>query len=143
MVRPIVRCHHERADGSGYPDGLIGADIPLLAQIMGVVDVYDALTTDRPYRPALAAEDACSTLEREADRGWRRVDLVQEFTTLCRSGVLRRPETMAVANVHDVALFECISCQLFSTQNQNFSTYLPLATCKFETFSLVVPISNL
>jgi putative two-component system response regulator len=106
MVRPIVRCHHERADGSGYPDGLAGEDIPLLAQIMGVVDVYDALTTNRPYRPAMAAEDACATLEREADRGWRRADLVQEFTALCRSGVLRRPETMAAASVHDVALFE-------------------------------------
>jgi putative two-component system response regulator len=106
MVRPIVRCHHERADGSGYPDGLAGEEIPMLAQIMGVVDVYDALTTNRPYRPALAAEDACATLEREADRGWRRADLVQEFTALCRSGVLRRPETMAAASVHDVALFE-------------------------------------
>jgi putative two-component system response regulator len=80
MVRPIVRCHHERADGSGYPDGLAGEDIPLLAQIMGVVDVYDALTTDRPYRPALPIEDACVTLEQEAGRGWRRPDLVREFT---------------------------------------------------------------
>jgi putative two-component system response regulator len=100
MVRPIVRCHHERADGSGYPDGLAGEDIPLLAQIMGVVDVYDALTTDRPYRPALPSEDACATLEQEADRGWRRADLVNEFTTLCRSGVLQRPETLEAAAVH-------------------------------------------
>jgi putative two-component system response regulator len=106
MVRPIVRCHHERADGSGYPDGLAGEDIPLLAQIMSVVDVYDALTTDRPYRPALPAEDACATLEQEAGRGWRRKDLVREFTTLCRSGVLQRPETLEAAAVHDVSLFE-------------------------------------
>lgn len=106
MVRPIVRCHHERADGSGYPDGLGGQDIPLLAQIMSVVDVYDALTTDRPYRPAISAADACATLEREADRGWRRADLVREFTTLCRSGVLQRPETFGAAAVHDVASFE-------------------------------------
>ena len=106
MVRPIVRCHHERADGSGYPDGLVGEDIPLLAQIMSVVDVYDALTTTRPYRPAMTLEDACATLENEADRGWRRADLVREFTTLCRSGVLQRPETMAAASVHDVALFD-------------------------------------
>ena len=106
MVRPIVRCHHERADGSGYPDGLGGDDIPLLAQIMGVVDVYDALTTDRPYRPALSADAACATLEREADCGWRRADLVREFTTLCRRGVLQRPETLAAAAVHDAALFD-------------------------------------
>ncbi len=106
MVRPIVRCHHERADGSGYPDGLGGEDIPLLAQIMGVVDVYDALTTDRPYRPAMSAADACATLEQEAGRGWRRPDLVREFTTLCRSGVLQRPETLDAAAVHDGALFD-------------------------------------
>ena len=106
MVRPIVRCHHERADGSGYPDGLAGEDIPLLAQIMGVVDVYDALTTDRPYRPALPTEDACATLEQEAERGWRRADLVREFTTLCRSGVLQRPETLEAAAVHDAAFLD-------------------------------------
>jgi putative two-component system response regulator len=106
MVRPIVRCHHERSDGSGYPDGLGGSDIPLLAQIMGVVDVYDALTTDRPYRPALTAAEACATLEREAGRGWRRADLVREFTSLCRQGVLQRPETLAAASIHDWAFFE-------------------------------------
>ena len=106
MVRPIVRCHHERVDGSGYPDGLAGEEIPLLAQIMGVVDVYDALTTDRPYRPAMASEDACATLEQEAGRGWRRADLVREFTALCRTGVLQRPETLEAAAVHDAALLE-------------------------------------
>ena len=106
MVRPIVRCHHERADGSGYPDGLGGEDIPLLAQLMGVVDVYDALTTDRPYRPALSAAEACATLEQEADRGWRRADLVREFTTLCRTGVLHRLETLDVATGRHVGHFE-------------------------------------
>ncbi|HEX6314783.1 MAG TPA: HD domain-containing phosphohydrolase [Gemmatimonadaceae bacterium] len=106
MVRPIVRCHHERADGSGYPDGLGGEEIPLLAQIMGVVDVYDALTTDRPYRPALSAADACATLEQEAERGWRRADLVREFTTLCRNGVLQRPAILDAASVHGAALLD-------------------------------------
>jgi putative two-component system response regulator len=52
-VRPIVRHHHERLDGSGYPDRLRGDQVPQLAQIVAIVDVYDALTTDRPYRPAL------------------------------------------------------------------------------------------
>jgi len=60
-VRPIVRHHHERLDGSGYPDGLRGDAIPLLAQIVGIVDVFDALTTTRPYKAAMpfaqAAED--------------------------------------------------------------------------------------
>ena len=78
-VRSIVRHHHERLDGSGYPDGLRGDAIPLLAQITGIVDVFDALTTDRPYRPALPVAWAAEELRREAARGWRRGDLVNTF----------------------------------------------------------------
>jgi putative two-component system response regulator len=81
-VRPIVRHHHERLDGSGYPDGLQGDDIPLLAQIMGIVDLFDAVTTTRPYKPALSAEHAASELTAEVARGWRRADLVQTFLGL-------------------------------------------------------------
>ena len=68
-MRPIILCHHERLDGSGYPAGLRGDDVPLLAQIVGIVDVYDALTTHRPYRPALSAHDATAHLLREAGAG--------------------------------------------------------------------------
>jgi hypothetical protein len=57
-VVPIVRAHHENWDGSGYPHGIKGEDIPLGARILSVVDCYDALTSDRPYRPALSAEEA-------------------------------------------------------------------------------------
>ena len=57
-VRPIVRSHHERLDGSGYPDGLHGDDVPLLAQVVAIVDAYDAITTNRPYRSARPAGDA-------------------------------------------------------------------------------------
>ena len=78
-VRPIVRHHHERLDGSGYPDGLRGDAIPLLAQIMGIVDVFDALTTERPYRAALPVAWAAEELRREVARGWRRADLVATF----------------------------------------------------------------
>jgi putative two-component system response regulator len=81
-VRPIVRHHHERLDGSGYPDRLRGDAIPLLAQIMSVVDVFDALTTVRPYKPAMSAHEAYDELSREADRGWRRRDLVEAFVAL-------------------------------------------------------------
>jgi putative two-component system response regulator len=86
LVRPIVRYHHERMDGSGYPDGLTGDASPLLAQIMGIVDVYDALTTDRPYRGALSSEAAVAELESEAQRGLHRAELVREFATACRHG---------------------------------------------------------
>jgi putative two-component system response regulator len=81
-VRPIVRWHHERLDGSGYPDGLKGDAIPLLAQVIGIVDVYDALTTDRPYRSALNDGAAREQLIAEADKGWRRRDLVDAFLTV-------------------------------------------------------------
>lgn len=85
-VRAIVRHHHERRDGSGYPDGLRGDGIPLLAQIMAIVDVYDALTHDRVYRKAMSPVDACTELLNEAAAGKHRPELVQEFVVLCRSG---------------------------------------------------------
>lgn len=81
-VRPIVRHHHERLDGSGYPDGLRGDDVPLLAQIMGIVDVFDAATTTRPYKPAGSCERACEELIREGARGWRSPRLVEGFVSL-------------------------------------------------------------
>ena len=78
-VRPIVRGHHERIDGSGYPDGLRGDEVPLLAQIVGVVDVYDALTSARPYRPAWPTEDAVGYLREEVDKGKFQAHHVETF----------------------------------------------------------------
>ena len=69
-VRPCIRHHQERYDGSGYPDGLQGEAIPLLARIIAVADVFDALTTDRPYRPALPAERALALLQEEAGQAY-------------------------------------------------------------------------
>lgn len=68
-VRPLIRHHHERWDGSGYPEGLEGKAIPLGARIMAVVDVYDALRTARPYKPALPREEAIGILLRETEAG--------------------------------------------------------------------------
>lgn len=90
-VRPIVRHHHERLDGSGYPDGLRGNEIPLLAQVMGVVDVYDALTTTRPYKLAMTPDRAFEELRREAARGWRDPELVEALFRVSRAGGLDAP----------------------------------------------------
>ena len=69
-VLPIIRHHHEKMDGSGYPDGLKGNDIPKAARVLQLVDVYDALTTARPYRLAESPEGALGIIEHEVDRGW-------------------------------------------------------------------------
>jgi putative two-component system response regulator len=81
-VRPIVKHHHERLDGTGYPDGLRGEEIPLLARIVSIVDVYDALTTDRPYRPALTHTVAVRELQSGVDAGIYDVHLVQAFLSI-------------------------------------------------------------
>jgi putative two-component system response regulator len=78
-VRPIVRHHHERLDGSGYPDGLRGSAVPLLAQIIGVVDVYDALVSERPYHWPIDSDRALEVLRKQAAMGWRDGELVREF----------------------------------------------------------------
>ncbi len=82
LVLPIIRHHHEHVDGSGYPDGLRGQEIPLLPRILQVVDVYDALRTARPYKPALSSEHAAQTMREEARQGrWDR-ELVDEFFSM-------------------------------------------------------------
>ena len=81
-VRPIIRCHHERLDGSGYPQGLRGDDVPLLAQIVGIADVFDALTSPRPYRPALTPDAAARHLLEEAGQGKFFQHYVETFLAL-------------------------------------------------------------
>jgi putative two-component system response regulator len=89
-VRPIVRHHHERLDGSGYPDGLRGQEISLLAQIIGVVDVYDAVTSQRPYQQVRPATDGIELLRDEVGRGWRDREIVEELATVIQN---RQPHT--------------------------------------------------
>lgn len=78
-VLPIIRHHHERHDGSGYPDGLRGVEIPLTASILQLADVHDALTTDRCYRKADPPEAALRIMEAEAAKGWWNVELFDSF----------------------------------------------------------------
>ena len=66
VVKQMVRSHHERFDGGGYPDGLIGEEIPLAARILSVADALDAMTSDRPYRNALPLDVAWAEIEDKA-----------------------------------------------------------------------------
>ena len=86
-VLPIIRSHHERWDGSGYPDGLSGEDIPLLARILQVADIYDALTTARPYKPAFSHQHAIEIMVEEARRGWRDPELVPLFAEVSQQSI--------------------------------------------------------
>ena len=86
-VGPIVRGHHERWDGKGYPDGLKEKAIPLGARIVALVDSYDAMTTDRPYRKALSVKRACREIEQDAGSKFD-PELVPIFLKLLKEGVL-------------------------------------------------------
>ncbi len=87
LVLPIIRHHHERWDGTGYPDGLAGEAIPLTARILQVADLYDAFTTERPYKPAFTRDQALGLLGEEASRGWWDAHLVEIFIALVRDGL--------------------------------------------------------
>lgn len=89
-VLPIIRHHHEKMDGSGYPDGLRGNDIPMAARVLQVVDVYDALTTARPYRLAESPEGALGIMEHEVDRGWWDPRIFSAFRDLVREDLQAR-----------------------------------------------------
>ncbi len=90
---PIIRHHHERMDGTGYPDRLVGDEIPLLARILTVVDIYDALTTTRSYRKGLSHEIAMELLWEETSKGWWDKEVVSQFTKM-----LSRPAAVATSS---------------------------------------------
>jgi putative two-component system response regulator len=83
---PLIRHHHEHLDGSGYPDGIGGDDLPVTVRILSVVDVYDALTTDRPFRRALPIPEAFAHLKAEVESGWWDGRIVDELEALIRGG---------------------------------------------------------
>lgn len=88
-VIPLIRWHHERLDGSGYPDGLAGDQIPLLVRILAVADVYDALASERPYRGVLPHDVCLGIIKKEAAAGQLDAELVKAFCTIA-------PERVAV-----------------------------------------------
>ncbi len=111
-VLPIIRSHHERWDGTGYPDRLKGEDIPLLARILQVVDIYDALTTARSYKPAYTKEEALEILKEEAAKGWRDPELVSLFVNM-QHGVLLDSRALLESDWPE------LSTTLHSLQNMN------------------------
>jgi putative two-component system response regulator len=82
LVLPIIRSHHEHSDGSGYPDRLVRGEIPLLSRILQVVDVYDALSTARPYKLPLSHDQAAHTMRQGAQAGLWDEELVMEFFSM-------------------------------------------------------------
>jgi cyclic di-GMP phosphodiesterase len=94
-VLPIIRSHHEKQDGSGYPDQLKGEEIPLTARILQTVDIYDSLTTDRPYRKALAQERTLEIMWEETRRGWWDANLVGALEGLLADAPLAFSATSA------------------------------------------------
>src|SRR5258707_3345433 len=93
LVLPIIRHHHEKLDGSGYPDGLRGDAIPVTARVLQIVDVYDALTTERPYKKAFSITEALETMKQEVSKGWWDPHIFDQFERLVRSdsaGLLSR-----------------------------------------------------
>jgi putative two-component system response regulator len=78
-VIPIIRHHHERWDGSGYPDHLQGDEIPYIAQVFQIIDIYDALTSERTYKPAFSPDEAIQIMFEETNKGWRNPQLMEQF----------------------------------------------------------------
>ena len=83
-VLPIIRHHHERYNGTGYPDGLRGDEIPIAARVLQIVDVYDALTTERPYKKAFSLAEALTTMREEVAKGWWDPQIFDTFERMTR-----------------------------------------------------------
>lgn len=85
-VLPIIRHHHERWDGTGYPDGLVGNKIPYLAQVFQIIDIYDALTSERPHKKAYTPKEALEIIAEETQKGWRNPTLIAKFAAFIHDG---------------------------------------------------------
>jgi putative two-component system response regulator len=97
-VHPIIRHHHEKLDGSGYPDGIKGTEIPLTARVLQIVDVYDALTTERPYKRALSINESFEIMEAEVKKGWWDPDVFKEFRDMVSATLSGNGESRPEAN---------------------------------------------
>jgi putative two-component system response regulator len=108
-VLPLIRHHHERWDGSGYPDGLQKQQIPLLARVLQIADIYDALISPRPYKDAYSPDEAIRTIREETDRGWRDPDLVKLFLGLHKDVISKVADYTSTADRSLTAMRNSIS----------------------------------
>ena len=113
-VVPVIRHHHERWDGSGYPDGLAGEEIPLLARLLQIGDIYDALTTSRPYKDAISPARALRIIKEETKRGWRDPRIVDVFLKLQRD-VLSKTDQFTLGSDRSLEAMRLALAQLQST----------------------------
>lgn len=97
-VLPIIRHHHEKQDGSGYPDGLRDGAVPLLARVMQIADIFDALTTERPYKAALSRDATLQQMQVEVERGWWDPKLFSLFSEIAHREDLPYVDLAACAN---------------------------------------------
>lgn len=97
-VVPLIHHHHERLDGSGYPDGLSGSRVPMIVRILTVSDIYDALATERPYKKALPPDTCMKTLRNEAERGWWDRDVVEVLAGIITAGAMELTSVAAPEN---------------------------------------------
>lgn len=105
----IIRYHHEKWNGSGYPSGLVGSDIPLLARIFQVVDVYDALSSERPYKPALPRDEVIRILREETARGFWDPEIIRLFLDILENDPSRLDIPANAVRGRDADLFHTIS----------------------------------
>ncbi len=108
-VIPIIVHHHERWDGSGYPDGLAGEDIPFLARVFQILDIYDAMVSARPYKEPMDTRRIIAALEAEAEKGWRDPALVKAFLELLRADPERLSVPDELQQTEDQRIFQSIA----------------------------------
>ena len=108
-VRPIIMHHHERWDGSGYPNGLAGEAIPLLARAFQILDIYDALSSARPYKQPMSREQIIVTLEEETARGWSDPALVGVFVDMLMTNSEQLSSPKLHPQTEDERIFQSIA----------------------------------
>ena len=120
-VLPIIRHHHERWDGSGYPDGLRGNQIPLLARVVQIADIYDALISPRPYKRAYPVKQVLGIMKKETERGWRDPELMSLFFELHDGVISRIDELSLVGEGRLERIREALGCLNHALTESDFS----------------------